>query len=323
MRNSFVFRDLKAEVVVLVLVVVQRGRKVRATAGVSGRRAPVQPDRALRVQVIDLGTQSGERLRSVDLLDRRGVRLTRFLLPLRELGATAQHQEPAARKDGEERRTVGLLEEIVRLVVFRAVWTDAVEADLRRFAPAAGRHQLGAPVEHPRRAELGLDPLVILNGVAAAEVERVVGADVEGAASAESEAAARIRALEVRMPGQTAALQEFVELSEVLSRRLFGSYGRRVGTFAACSASIAACRVDAVEVCGGATLAAGACPPSPAVASGAGSGGGACAATVAVDAAASAATIRNLSNPEVRTYNPFEPALRPGWGGTDSPQKLI
>jgi hypothetical protein len=106
------------------------------------------------------------------------------------------------RRVGQDRGPIGLVEEIVGAVVLRRVRADAVEADLRRLAPAAENGEVAAAIEHSRRDELGLDAFVPGNGVAAADVERVIGAEVLVVAEAEREAAAGVCALEVRVPLQ-------------------------------------------------------------------------------------------------------------------------
>jgi hypothetical protein len=114
-------------------------------------------------------------------------------------------------KDREECIAVRLLEQVVGAIVLRCVGSETVEADLRRLAPAAHHRQLGPAVEHPRRNELDLGALVILDGIASAHVDVVVGAHVDGAADAKGEAAARIGAVEEGVPPQGAAFYDRVD----------------------------------------------------------------------------------------------------------------
>jgi hypothetical protein len=138
------------------------------------------------------------------------------LAPSPGRSAAAQHQDPPRGIKLQQRRAIRLLEEVVAAIVLDGVVADAVEADLRRLAPAAQHRQVAATVEDARRDELRLDALVAGDGVAAAEVDLVVGADVEGAAEAEREAAARVGAVEEWMPAQRPAFEHGVEAVEEL-----------------------------------------------------------------------------------------------------------
>ena len=190
MRDALVFGQLESEIVVAILEIVDCGGKVRAAATVSGRRAPVESQGALRVHVGHFCAQSGQRLGRVDLFDRRERTLARLLRPLGELDAAAQHQVASPREDGQQCRPIGLLKEVVRAIVLRRIRANAVEADLCRFAPAADHREMPAPVEHAWRNELDLGALVVGNRVAATHVEVVIGAHVIRVADAQRKAAA-------------------------------------------------------------------------------------------------------------------------------------
>ena len=212
--DRLVLHEGEPERVVVVAVIVHRGREEAAAARVVGGGAPVEANRALGMQVVDLRAQPGEGVRRVDGLDRRRGPLTRLLGPAGQLRAAAQHEQAAGREDREQSRTVGTLEAVVGAVVVRRVVADAVEADLRRLAPAADHRQLAAAVEQARRVELGLGAFVVRERVAAAEVDRVVAADVGGMADTKREASARVGAVEEGMPAQRAALEEGVDALE-------------------------------------------------------------------------------------------------------------
>ena len=136
-----------------------------------------------------------------------------YTLRLDELRAlTLQHHVAAGRPEGQGRRSVGLVEQVVRLVVDRVVHPDPVEAHLGCFAPAAEDRQRSAAVEEARRRELRFHPLVPGDGVAAAHIEQVVGADVGHVAHAQGEAAAGVRAGKERVPVQAAGGEDVLGL---------------------------------------------------------------------------------------------------------------
>ena len=95
--DRLVVDHLEAERVVRVVVVVQRHAVEAAAAGVAGRRAPVEADRALRVKVGDLGAESRAGRPACRPFSTDGdVPLAGLLRPLRELDAAAQHQDSCA-----------------------------------------------------------------------------------------------------------------------------------------------------------------------------------------------------------------------------------
>ena len=214
MLDRLVLHQPEAEFVVAIVVVVQGGADEAATAGVAGRSAPVEPHRALRVQVGDFGSEAGQVLWRVSGLDRRERAFPGLLRPLGELDAAAQHQHPPGREEGQQCVAVRLLKEVVGAVVLRGVRSQAVEADLRRLAPAADHRQLAATVEHPRREELDFGPLVARDRIAGPRIDGVVGAHIVGVADAEREAAAGIGALEERVPAQGPALEHRIDVLE-------------------------------------------------------------------------------------------------------------
>jgi hypothetical protein len=115
------------------------------------------------------------------------------------LDACAEHEDPACRKDAEPHRSVRLLERVVDALLVGGVHA-AKKANLRGLAPSTKHRQLATTFEHPRRDEFDFRPLVTRDRIAGARVDVVVRADGGGAAGAERESAARVRALEVRMP---------------------------------------------------------------------------------------------------------------------------
>ena len=102
--DGFVLEHLEAEHVVPVVVVVQRHAVEAAAARVAGRRAPVEPDRALGVQVGDFSVEARKGRGRVLSFDRREAALAGLLRPPRELGPAAQHQDLPRREDGEAAR---------------------------------------------------------------------------------------------------------------------------------------------------------------------------------------------------------------------------
>ena len=202
--------------VVAVVVLVDHRRKEAAATCVAGRRPPVEADAIREMQIVDLGAKARERRRRVRGLDGR-VRSTAGLLrPLRPLDAATQQQDLARRVVVEHRGQVRLLEQVVGAVLVAGVVAETVEPDLRRFTPAAEHRERRAPMEQPRRDELRFEPLVVLEGPAAADVDVVVGTDERRPAEAEREAAACIRVLEERMPVRRAAGEHGVEPLEDL-----------------------------------------------------------------------------------------------------------
>jgi hypothetical protein len=83
---------------------------------------------------------------------------------------------------------VRLLELVAGALVLRRARSDAVKADLCRFAPATEDRQHAAVVEQVRRSELGFGPLVAVQRIAAAHVEQVVRAHVPPVADTERKA---------------------------------------------------------------------------------------------------------------------------------------
>ena len=189
---------------------MQRGTDEAAPAGIPGRRAPIESDGALSVYVGRLGAKSRQFFGRVPGFNRRERPLSRLLRPSAVLDSPAQHEGATCREDSEERRSVGLLKQVVGAIVLRRVLTDPVKADLSRLAPAAEHRELAPALEHPRRDEFDLRPFVAGKRIAAPQVDQVVAAHVVLVSQPQREAAARIGALEEGMPLQHPALQQRV-----------------------------------------------------------------------------------------------------------------
>ncbi len=126
--------------------------------GTDRRSKPIVP---LRVDVGDVGAETGQRLRSEHGVDRRKRSFARALIPLRPFGAAAERPVAACGRDRESAGADGRLPELVAgAILSREPAPNAVEADLRRFAPAAEERQLAAALEQTRRDELDLGAFV-------------------------------------------------------------------------------------------------------------------------------------------------------------------
>src|SRR5204862_7875249 len=133
--NGLVVDLLEAEGLAAVRIVVRRDTVEASAPGISGRRSPVEPNGALRVDVVRVGAKAGQHRGSVSGLE--GVSVAWLRRPLGKLQAPTQKQEPPSGADSEQRREVRLLEAVVLPVLLGGVHAQPVEADLRSLSPAA------------------------------------------------------------------------------------------------------------------------------------------------------------------------------------------
>src|SRR5581483_8304120 len=124
--QRFVINLLEAVEIVRVGEVVEGDAEKSAAPRVAGRLARIETDGALRVQVGHLGAEAGQRLRRIDLVDRRVASVSVSLRPLRRFDAGAQEEKSPPRSHREHRGSVWLLESVVGARGFGRLGAEAV-----------------------------------------------------------------------------------------------------------------------------------------------------------------------------------------------------
>ncbi len=255
MLHELIVDLAESEPVVPVAVIVRGDGVKAASARVAGRRPPVEANGRLRVQVRRRFRDAGERRWCVELLDRRQSSTCALRRPLRELDATADHQQAARGPDRQQRGSVTVLEPVVGAIRDGRVWSNPIEADLRRLAPAADDRQLPATVEEARGQEFGLGSLVARDAVAAPHIDIVVRTDVVHASHANREPIAVRGALEERMPRHR-AVDEHVFDPGISRSVAVGTYGCSACPFSAWLTLTSASRVSVSGSCAATVVAA-------------------------------------------------------------------
>ena len=214
MLNRLVVDLTKPERVVAVGVIVSGDPVEPAAPCIAGRLARVDTNCGLRVKVGGVCVKSGQGSRGIDRIDRQRRSFPRLEVPFRHLEAAAHQKQPSRGPNRQRRRSVRLLEPIGQVFLGRLVHPDAVERDFGGVAPAAADVQVRAAVEQAREVVLRFGELVRPDAVAAAHVQRAIGAGMERVSAPDGEPTAAVGRLEERVQPDHLAGESFFDFHD-------------------------------------------------------------------------------------------------------------